>query len=105
MTVQALWTAASRNIPVIFVICNNSMYRILRVNMNVYLDQVTEQSDMPRKYLGTGFDPTFDFAAIANAFGVQSKRIEDPSEIVLALQTAVASDAPYVLDIAIDGTL
>ena len=105
MTVQALWTAASRNIPVVFVICNNSMYRILRVNMNVYLDQVSEQSDMPRKYLGTGFDPTFDFAAIANAFGVQSKRIEDPSEIVLALQTAVAADVPYVLDIAIDGTL
>lgn len=105
MTIQALWTAASRNIPVVFVICNNSMYRILRVNMNVYLDQVTEQSDKPREYLGTGFDPTFDFAAIANAFGVQSKRIEDPSEIVLAMQTAAAADAPYVLDIAIDGTL
>jgi benzoylformate decarboxylase len=105
MTVQALWTAASRNIPVVFVICNNSMYRVLRVNMNVYLDQVTEQPDKPREYLGTGFDPTFDFAAIANAFGVQSNRIEDPADIVLALQTAVAANAPYVLDIAIDGTL
>jgi benzoylformate decarboxylase len=105
MTVQALWTAASRNIPAVFVICNNSMYRILRVNMNVYLDQVTEQSGKDRKYLGTNFDPSFDFAAIANAFGVQSKRIEDPSEVALALQTAVAADAPYVLDIAIDGTL
>ena len=105
MTIQALWTAASRNIPVVFVICNNSMYRILRVNMNVYLNQITEQSDKPREYLGTGFDPTFDFAAIANAFGVQSKRIEHPSEIVLAMQTAAAADAPYVLDIAIDGTL
>jgi len=105
MTVQALWTAASRDIPVVFVICNNSMYRILRVNMNVYLDQVTEQSDKPSEYLGTGFDPSFNFAAIANAFGVQSKRIEDPADIVLALQTAVAANAPYVLDIAIDGAL
>jgi benzoylformate decarboxylase len=105
MTVQALWTAASRKTPVVFIICNNSMYRILRVNMNVYMDQVTEQSDKPREYLGTNFDPSFDFAAIANAFGVQSKRVEDPSEVALALQAAVAADAPYVLDVAIDGTL
>jgi benzoylformate decarboxylase len=29
MTVQGLWTAANDNIPCVFVICNNGMYRIL----------------------------------------------------------------------------
>jgi benzoylformate decarboxylase len=40
MTIQALWTAAHANIPVVFVICNNKAYRILKLNMNVYKQQV-----------------------------------------------------------------
>lgn len=40
MTVQALWTAANANIPVVYVICNNKAYRILKLNMDVYKQQV-----------------------------------------------------------------
>ena len=105
MTVQALWTAAARKIPVVYVICNNSMYRILRVNMNVYLDQVLQQPDHERRFMGTEFEPSFDFAAIAQAFGVKSKRIEDPSEVGPALTEAVAANEPYLLDVVIDGSL
>ena len=36
MTVQALWTAANANIPVVYIICNNRTYRVLKLNMNVY---------------------------------------------------------------------
>ncbi|MCH8102629.1 MAG: hypothetical protein IIB28_05690 [Chloroflexi bacterium] len=105
MTVQALWTAAARKIPVVYVICNNSMYRILRVNMNVYLDQVLQQPDHERRFMGTEFEPSFDFAAIAQAFGVKSKRIEDPAEVGPALTEAVAANEPYLLDVVIDGSL
>ena len=42
MTVQGLWTAANDNIPCIFVICNNGMYRVLKVNFNIYQKDVLE---------------------------------------------------------------
>ena len=105
MTVQALWTAAARKIPIVYVICNNGMYRILRVNMNVYLDQVLKEPDHGRRFMGTEFEPSFDFAAIAQAFGVKSKRIEDASEVGPALTEAVAANEPYLLDVIIDGSL
>ena len=35
MTVQALWTAANYSIPVIYLICNNESYRILKLNMKI----------------------------------------------------------------------
>ena len=36
MTVQGLWTAVNDNIPCVFVILNNGMYRVLKVNFNIY---------------------------------------------------------------------
>ena len=38
MTVQALWTAANENIPVVYLICNNRSYRILKINMDSLQD-------------------------------------------------------------------
>ena len=32
MTIQGLWTAANYNIPVVNIICNNSSYRVLKIN-------------------------------------------------------------------------
>ena len=104
MTVQALWTAKARNIPVVYVICNNGMYRVLRLNMDVYLNQVIEKPEHPRAYAATQFSPSFDFAAIANAFGVNSARIEDPADIASALRDAVESGEPWLLDVIIDGS-
>ena len=42
MTIQGLWTAANDNIPCVFVICNNGMYRVLKVNFNVNQRDVLE---------------------------------------------------------------
>ncbi len=40
MTVQALWTAAAFRIPVVYLVCNNRSYRILKLNMNVYQTEI-----------------------------------------------------------------
>ena len=45
MTIQGLWTAANDNIPCIFVICNNGMYRVLKVNFNVYQRDILQESE------------------------------------------------------------
>ena len=106
MTVQGLWTAANDNIPCIFVICNNGMYRVLKVNFNIYQKDVLEQSETSGgNLLYSDFGTPFDMAAIANSMGVHGERILDPEEIKPAVKRAVASGKPALLDIVIDGTL
>ncbi|MDP7202380.1 MAG: thiamine pyrophosphate-dependent enzyme, partial [Dehalococcoidia bacterium] len=69
MTVQALWTAANANIPVVYLICNNRSYRILKLNMDVYEGQVLGE-DLSRSYVGMDFRIPLNIAGIANAIGV-----------------------------------
>ncbi|MCI0864645.1 MAG: thiamine pyrophosphate-binding protein, partial [Chloroflexi bacterium] len=45
MTIQGLWTAANDNIPCVFVICNNGMYRVLKVNFDVYQREILQQKE------------------------------------------------------------
>ncbi len=106
MTVQGLWTAANDNIPCIFVICNNGMYRVLKVNFNIYQKDVLELPETSGgNLLYSEFGTPFDMAAIANSMGVHGERIVDPEEIKPAVKRAVASGKPALLDIVIDGAL
>jgi len=106
MTIQGLWTAANDNIPCVFVICNNGMYRILRTNFNIYQKDVLGLSETSgENLLYSEFATPFDMAAIANSMGVHGERIIEPSEIKPAIDRAVASGKPALLDIIIDSAL
>jgi len=106
MTIQGLWTAANDNIPCIFVICNNGMYRVLKVNFDVYQREILQQKESAGENLPYSDFPTpFDVSAIASSMGVHGEKITDPAEIAPAVQRAVASGKPAVLDIVIDGSL
>ena len=106
MTIQGLWTAANDNIPCVFVICNNGMYRVLKVNFNVYQQDVLELPETSGgRLLYSDFGTPFDMAAIANSMGVHGERITDPAEIKPAVDRAIASGKPALLDMVIDGAL
>jgi len=106
MTIQGLWTAANDNIPCIFVICNNGMYRVLKVNFDVYQREILNASELTGPHLPySEFPNPFDVAAIANSMGVHGERIVDPREIKPAVDRAVASGKPALLDIIIDGSM
>ncbi len=105
MSVQGLWTAVNSKIPAVFVICNNGMYRVLKLNMNVYKRAVKGKPDEPSKYLGMDFPVPFDFAALAQAFGAHGVRIEDPADIGPELNKAIDMNAPAVLDVVMDGAV
>ncbi len=105
MTIQALWTAAAENIPVVYVICNNGVYRVLKVNMNMYKELVLKGEAPPSKYIGMDFSQPFDMAGIAKSMGVYSRRIEDPNQIAPALEEALNLDSPALLDVIIDPAL
>lgn len=105
MTVQALWTAANSNIPVIYVICNNRSYRVLKLNMDVYKTQVLKEEDPQSQYLAMDFPNPMPIAGIAEAFGIHGRRITDPLELAPAMREALDLGAPAVLDVSIDGSL
>ena len=105
MTIQALWTASSYQIPVVYAVCNNAAYRVLKLNLHAYFDDVLGEPDRGTGYLGMDLPQGFDMAGIASAMGVASERIEDPDRIGPALRRALDSGAPALLDVVIDGAL
>ncbi len=105
MTVQGLWTASAYNIPVVYVVCNNGMYRVLKINMNAYKTLVEGEENPTSKYIGMDFPVPFDIAGMAEAMGVYGRRIENPADIAPEIDKALASGKPAVLDVVIDGTV
>lgn len=105
MTVQALWTAANANIPVVYVICSNNAYRVLKLNMNLYKTHILGERSPKSRYIAMDFPTPLNIAGIAEAMGVDSSRIQDPADIAPALARAIALGKPAVLDIAIDGAV
>ena len=105
MTVQGLWTAAVYNIPVVYVICNNGAYRVLKINMNAYKTLIEGEENPMSRYIGMDFPIPFDIAGIAEAMGVQGRKIEDPADIAPEIDKALSSGKPAVLDVVIDGSV
>ena len=104
-TVQALWTAATYNIPVVYAICNNRAYRILKVNMDIYLKRMLNDDGRVSEYKGMDFANPLDLSAMAQAMGVQSAKITDPAQIGPEARQMFESGRPGLLDITIDGSL
>ena len=104
-TVQALWTAARYNIPVTYAICNNRSYRILKVNMDTYLRHMLNDQERQSEYMGMDFANPLNLAAMAQAMGVAGEAVEDPDQLRPALERAIASGKPAVVDVSIDGAL
>ena len=104
-TVQALWTASRYNIPVVYAICNNQAYRILKVNMEVYLRDMLDDRERDSDYVGMDFANRLDLAMMAQAMGVHGERVDDPGEIGPAIKRAFERGRPALLDISISGAL
>ena len=104
MAVQALWTAANSDIPVVYVICNNRSYRVLKINMNTYRTQVLNQ-DVPSKYIAMDFPIPLNLAGMAEAIGVYGRTVERPEEVGPAVKEALDLGKPALLDMVIDGSV
>jgi benzoylformate decarboxylase len=94
---QALWTAAKYQIPVIVVVLNNRGYAAIKWGFAMY----------PERASGEGADLGYDlgevnFPQLAQAFGINAHRIEDPAQIGPALEKAIGTGKPTLLDLAVD---
>jgi len=61
--------------------------------------------EQPDSYFAMDFPHPIDFAAQANAYGMHGVRVEDPADIDSAINTAIDSGKPAVIDMVIDGSL
>ena len=94
--IQALWTAAHLRLPMVYVIANNRGYRILK--------QRVRAGHGVERFVGMDFDdPPIDFAALASAMGLRSRRVAEPEGIGPALEEALAHAGPTLLDVVVDG--
>ncbi len=106
MTVQGLWTAANDNIPCVFVICNNGMYRVLKVNFNIYQKEILHEPEPAGdNLLHSDFVTPFNLCTIAEGMGLHSERVTDPNEISGAVERALSSGKPALIDVVIDGKI
>ncbi|MFC1870779.1 thiamine pyrophosphate-binding protein [Chloroflexota bacterium] len=96
---QSLWTAASHNIPITYVICSNTSYRTVKTNK---IRKMGEQ--IKGRYLGLDFaSPTIDFCQLAQGLGVHGQKVNRPEDLKEALKSVLESEKPALVDIAVEG--
>ncbi|MEU1288863.1 benzoylformate decarboxylase [Kitasatospora sp. NPDC005856] len=91
-TLHAMWTAAHYNLPVTFVIPNNSGY----LSLKYYLDEKSQRAWQ------AGWDLSgVDMAQLARGFGCPGERIETPEQLKDALKRAFSTEGPMMLDVVV----
>ncbi|MBI3328088.1 MAG: thiamine pyrophosphate-binding protein [Nitrospinae bacterium] len=97
--IQGLWTAAHYEVPVVFVICNNAQYRILKAGLLAFRSEPAKQG----KFVGMDLiQPEIDFSMLAHSLGVTAERVEHPQEVGPALTRALARKGPSLIDVPLD---
>jgi benzoylformate decarboxylase len=97
--IQGLWTAAHYDLPVVFIICNNAQYRILKSGLLAFRSEPAKQG----KFVGMDLvHPEIDFVRLAESLGVAAERVTKSQDVGPALRQALSRHGPSLLDIPID---
>jgi benzoylformate decarboxylase len=91
-SIQALWTAAQRKLPLTVVVINNAGYGAMRS-----FSQVMQVRNVP------GLDlPGIDFVQIAQGLGCDAVRIGKASELAPALKRGLAHHGVSLIEVTVD---
>ena len=94
-SIQALWTAAQRQLPLTIVVINNAGYGAMRS-----FSQVMQVRNVP------GLDlPGIDFVKIAQGLGCDAVRVSKASELAPALTRALAYDGTSLVEVIVDSSV
>jgi acetolactate synthase-1/2/3 large subunit len=95
----ALTTAVELGIPVVWIIFNNFCFSTIRtVGVTYFKNSYGTEFTTPD---GKPYNP--DFPLLAQAFGLDGARVEEPADLPAALSTAFASNRPYLLEVRTRG--
>ncbi|WP_453993627.1 thiamine pyrophosphate-binding protein [Bacillus nitroreducens] len=106
MSLQDLATAAKHNIPVIIFCLNNSLLGLIRQQQNWFYDSRRISTDLDYKNElidGEHSERGIDFVKTAAGMGVPGELVTHYDEIKPALQRAVDSGKPYIIEVIVDG--
>jgi benzoylformate decarboxylase len=94
-SIQALWTAAQRKLPLTVVVINNSGYGAMRS-----FSQVMQVRNVP------GLDlPGLDFVKLAQGQGCDAVRVTKSSELAAALKRGLAHDGTSLIEVMVDSAV
>jgi benzoylformate decarboxylase len=89
--ITGLWTAAAYEVPVTFLVVRNEEYSILK-----WFAEIEAVSGAP------GLDlPALEVAAVAEGYGVGSRRVGDREGVREALAAAIASPRPELVEVPV----
>jgi benzoylformate decarboxylase len=101
-SIQGLWTAVHYDLPVVYVICNNRSYRILKQYLVNYYYPILGLEDRKSEYIGMDFlKQPLDCAGVAEGFGVEGFRVKQPNELQSTLKKALNLGRPALVDVQI----
>jgi benzoylformate decarboxylase len=98
-TCQGLWTAAHYQIDAVFVILNNTSYRILKQRLHA-MRGLAEQAD---SYVGMELiDPKIDFVGLARSLGIKAERARTVHDTTDLLKSALNGGGAMLIDVELD---
>ncbi len=98
-TIQGLWTAAHEKLAEVFVIINNSSYRILKQRTNAMQAYAAQTG----RYVGMDLDdPPIDFVSVARGFGLAAHRADTIEDVRALLHQALRADRTTLIDVEVE---
>jgi benzoylformate decarboxylase len=94
-SIQALWTAAQRKLPLTVVVVNNSGYGAMRS-----FSQVMQVRNVPGLEL-----PDIDFVKIAEGMGCDAMRVTKSSDLAGALKRGLTHEGVSLIEVTVDSAV
>ena len=101
-SIQALWTAAHHDLPIVFIILANREYRVLKHNIDAYRARFDVKSNKPYMHMDLG-GPTMGFVDMARGMGVAGTYVSKADDIKAAVAAAFKSGKPHLIEVEIEG--
>jgi acetolactate synthase-1/2/3 large subunit len=98
----AVATAVENDLSVIWLVMNNYSYGVITGLQKKAFGR-SAYTEFRKTKTGEKYNP--DFALLAKAYGAEGHSIENPKDLKPALEKAVASRRPTVLDVVMDPTV
>jgi acetolactate synthase I/II/III large subunit len=96
-TSQALWSMARERLPVVLCIAANRTYNVVRTELTRAGVAVTGHAAK----LTSLEDPPVDWVSLARGYGVAGERTPTFQALCVALDRALASRAPYLIELSL----
>jgi acetolactate synthase-1/2/3 large subunit len=96
-TAQALWSMAREGLPVVLCIAANRTYNVVRTELTRAGTAVTGYAAA----LTSLENPPVDWVSLARGYGVEGERTPTFQALCIAVDRALASRAPYLIELAL----